>query len=243
MPGKLFFYFLLLFFSLHGFAQGDPYNDAQKLRSEKHFTEAISLCSTKLGKLNKADPSYSRLLALRADIYREIGDFASGIKDFQELIKLDPKNVRYYVALAYMYGSLTEYDDCLSILYTALKIDPQNIYIYNNLSYYSGQKGNYLDAIKYADEGLRFVKDPIWKGNLLNNRGYGYIIAKKYPEALKDINQAIQSSPDNSFAYCYRALANIQLKRFETVCDDLNTSKKLGATNLVAELINQYCKN
>jgi len=223
--------------------QTDNYATAQKFNEEKNYKESIAICTSELKKLSPKNTLFTKFLSLRADSYRESGNFTAGIQDFTALIEINPKNISYYVGLSYMYGSIKLYRNCLSALEKALIIEPKNIYTFNNLSYYSSQAGNYNEAIKYANEGLKYVIDPMWKGALLNNRGYGYIGLKAYKEALSDINETIKLDPNNSFAYCYRAIANINLKNFETVCADLNKAKSLGGVELTEDLRKQYCKD
>jgi tetratricopeptide (TPR) repeat protein len=231
--------FILLFISAF---QNDNYKAALKLNNNKQFEASIDLCTNELHKLNSKDTLYTKFLSLRADNYRELRNFKSGIKDYQTLIKLHPNETLYYVDLSYFYGEEGEYTNCLSILKDGMKIDSKNIYILNNLSYYSNQVGNFGDGVSYANIAFPLTSDPIWMASLLNNRGYSNLGLKKYTQALKDINEAIKLNPDNSFAYCYRAMVNIEIKNLKTVCSDLNKAKSLGAVNLTMELINQYCK-
>jgi tetratricopeptide (TPR) repeat protein len=179
---------------------------------------------------------------MRASVFLEINDYLSSIKDYSELIKLYPNKSSYYLSVSYPYGEIGDYANCLTVLKKALIIDPTNIYTYNNLSYYSSQADYYNDAINYADQGIKVVKDNKWKGVLLSNKCYGLLGLKRYNDALIIINESIKINPDNSFAYCFRAMANIGLKHLNTVCDDLNISKSLGGNKLTSELRKQYCK-
>jgi tetratricopeptide (TPR) repeat protein len=124
-----------------------------------------------------------------------------------------------------------------------LKLNPHDPNILNNLSYYAALSGDYTNAVRYANDGLKYVKDQQFKALLLNNRGYGLINLNKNIEGLADINNSINLNPDNPFAYCYRAIANIHLKHWKTVCDDLNKAKRLGAKQLTSDLIVRYCNN
>jgi len=236
--------FLVIYFFFNVFAvQEDRYSDALKEYDNKKYQASISICSSELEKLPVKDSLFSKFLSLRASSYLALRDFEPAIKDYKRLIGLYQKNVSWYVGLSYVYGESNDYMNCLSILKKALAIDKKDIYIYNNLSYYSSQLGDYTNAIKYADDGLKYVTDDYWKGTLMNNRGYGYIGLKQYDKALNDIDESIKLNSDNPFAFCYRAIANIGLKKMETVCADLTKAKMLGSLTLTADLIKQYCKN
>ncbi|MDB5111864.1 MAG: repeat protein [Mucilaginibacter sp.] len=219
----------------------DDYTEAKKLFDNKQYKASIDICTKELEKLQPKDSLFEKFLFLRASSYTELQDFQSGIKDYLVLVQVYPRQISYYVGLSYMYGQIGNYKDCISILEKTLTLEPENIYTFNNLSYYSSRDGNYNEALKYADDGLKFVTDSTWKGALLSNKGYGLIGLKKYKDALANINESINLNQDNSFAYYFRAIANINLKSFETVCGDLNKAKSLGAETMTKELIQQYC--
>ncbi|MDP9081946.1 MAG: tetratricopeptide repeat protein [Bacteroidota bacterium] len=233
----------LIYLFLTSAFQTDNYKTALKLNTGKQFEASNRLCTSELEKLDIKDNRYTEFLALRADNYRELKDFEAGISDYQKLIRIHPNGTRYYLGLGYLYGESKEYSKCLAVLRDAININHKDVYVLNNLSYYSNQAGNFKAGISYADQGLSHVSEPIWKAALLNNRGYGNLYLNNYNLALKDINEAIKLDPNNSFAYAYRAIANVMLKNFETVCTDLQKAKSLGAVQLTDGLIRQYCKN
>jgi len=237
---KLLFYLNLVFFAL--FNQTDYYREAKRLFDNKQYNESIQICSKQLTTLGSKDTLYKKFLHLRIDSYIELKYFDLGIKDYLKLTEIEPNELTNYVGLSYLYGETNDFSDCIIVLEKALEINPIDVYTFNNLSYYSSQMGNYASAVKYAQDGLKIVIDPVWKAALLNNEGYGLIGLKKYSEALININESIKLNPDNSFAYCFRAIANANLKNFETVCSDLYKAKNLGAENLTKDLIKQYCK-
>jgi len=222
-------------------AQTDGYAEALRLNQDKQYLKSAAVCTSNLEKLAAGDTLIIKFLELSGEDYIALNEFATAANDFKKLITLKP-GIAGYVNLSYCYGEIGDYDNCIDILKKALLIDNKDISIYNNLSYYSARQNNYADAISFANQGLMYVADQLWKGTLLNNRGYGYIGLKQYDKALNDINESIKLNDDNSFAYCYRALANIGLKKMETVCDDLNKAKDMGAQNLTADLIRDYCR-
>ena len=240
---KLSLIYIFTVCSIFFTVQTDNYAVALKLHDQKHYKESIAICTAELKKHNSKDSLFSKFLFLRADSYNGLKNYALSINDFLTLIHTYPKNIRYYGALSFIYGEKQEYKNSLTVLNEALKIDGNDMNILNNLSYYANQTGQFEEALKYANKGLKNVKDQVGKGMLLNNRGYSYIGLGKYTYALADINESIKLFPDNSFAYCYRAIANIRLKKLSTVCADLYKAKSLGADGLTADLIKENCKN
>jgi tetratricopeptide (TPR) repeat protein len=225
----------------HLIVQKDTFIDAANLYTNKQYAQSIILCNTVLPRLNIKDTLYEKYTLLRGSAYFEMHDFSSSIKDYLVLISLKPKEIPYRINLAYMYGELNRFDDCLTALKNALEVDTTNTVTLSNLSYYSGQFLKYSDAIRYAEKGLKYPADSSVKSALLNNKGYGYIGLKRYSEALNNINMAIKFDPNNSYAYCFRAMAHIRMKQMETVCDDLNKAKELGGIVLTEELRKKYC--
>jgi tetratricopeptide (TPR) repeat protein len=240
---KLSFAFIILFSTLHAFAQTKSFEAADNLYNSKNYQESIKICTNELQRLNSNDSLFLKFLQLRVNNYRELSNFTLAINDCIKLIEINPQKTSNYLNISYLYGNINDFDNSLMYLHTAIEIDPKNIGILNNLSYYSNQINKFDDGIKFANTALLLTKDSASLGSIFNNRDYAKIGLKKYTEALIDINKAINYTPENSFAYTYRALANISLKEFNTVCDDLNKAKKLGAVNLTKDLRKEYCND
>jgi len=243
MLNRLFLFIHFSFSSCCLFAQNNRYHETLQLNENKHYNESINVCTNELNKLDLKDSMAIKFLLLRIDSYRELQNYVSCIKDYLLLAKIHPEQILNYLNLSYYYGQLQDYDNCFKFLNRGLLLDPKNASILSNLSYYSSQVGKYNDAIDYANKGLKYAADSSSRAYLLTNRGYGYIGLKKYTISLIDINEAIRLEPDNSFAYCFRAIAYINLKNFATVCADLNKAKNLGGVILTKDLIKQYCTN
>jgi tetratricopeptide (TPR) repeat protein len=243
MPLKTTLTLILFFLTFNAFAQTNSFEAADKLYDSKDYQASLKICTNELQTLTPTDSLFSKFLRLRVDNYRELNDFTLAIYDCIELIKINPQKTSNYLNISYLYGSINDFDNCLKSLNTAIQINPKDVGILNNLSYYSNQINKFDDGIKYADTGLSLTTDSMWLGTLLNNRGFAKIGIKKYDDALIDINKALKYIPDNSYAYAYRALANIDLNKLETVCDDLKKAKDLGAVSLTSTLRKEYCKD
>ncbi|MBD1366832.1 hypothetical protein IDJ77_23685 [Mucilaginibacter sp. ZT4R22] len=223
--------------------QTSKLSEANAYFDNKQYSKSIEICTHEIDRLSPKDSLYGKFLQLRASAYAELEDYQSAANDCEILLKMNPRNKLKYLDLSYMYGQSGNFDKCEEILHKGLKIIPHDPNLLNNLSYYIALSGKYADAVNYANEGLKYAKDKQTKAFLLNNRGYGLINLDKDSEGLVDINNSINLHPDNPFAFCYRAIANIHLKHWNTVCDDLNKAKGLGAERLTADLIIKYCSN
>lgn len=239
MKIQLTFILTLLMFS--SFGQSTGYEKTKMLYDLGKFKEAIEIGTTEIKTLKTSDSDYMKIIRLRSDCFIELSNFKAAVEDFNTLIKIDTRNAPLYVAASYCYWELGDNANCFSYLEKAYKINPKDAGTLSNMAYYFGQGGKYNESIKYATLGLEQNPPNTLKGALLNNRGYAYINLKQYDAALKDINQSINFHPDNSYAYCYKALANIGLNKMDTVCKDLEKAKQLGGVTLTKELIVKYC--
>jgi tetratricopeptide (TPR) repeat protein len=225
------------------FGQTDGYEKTKALYDKGKPQEAIDLGTIELKKLKTSDVTYKKIVRLRVDCFMELGNFVLAISDWKTLIALDSKDKTFYEGIAYAYWANSDLTNCLSNIDKAYSIAPKDAGILSNMSYYYGEAGKYNESINYATTGLKQSNvDNNTKASLLNNRGFAYLQLKQPNKAIEDINKSISLNPDNSFAYCYRALTNIELKKMDTVCADLEKSKSLGGIQLTKDLIPKYCK-
>jgi curved DNA-binding protein CbpA len=73
-------------------------------------------------------------------------------------------------------------------------------------------------------------------------RAQANIKLKNYKEAITDCNWAIFLRRDQAEPYYYRALASINKREFNNVCDDLTKSAQLGQPD-IQKLQKRYCQN
>ncbi len=207
-----------------------------------NMVESIELSSNLLIEGNN-NSDYIEILQIRGYSYMSIADFKSAISDLEKLLKIDSTNIHYYIAISFALWEEGDYISSTDYIEIAHKLYPDDPLILNNLSYNYGELGRFSEALEYASLGLQKdnLSDDI-KALLLNNKGYAYIGLMKYNEAIYFIDKSLNINNTNSFAYYFRALANIGLEKFETVCDDLATAKNYGGLNLTKDLIKKYCK-
>jgi hypothetical protein len=73
-------------------------------------------------------------------------------------------------------------------------------------------------------------------------RAQANIKLRNYKEAITDCNWAIFLRRDQAEPYYYRALASINKREFNNVCDDLTKSAQLGQPD-IQKLQKRYCQN
>ena len=213
----------------------------RSLCSLKKNDEALNICNEVIYK-NPKDSLLHEFYSLRSSIYKEFGELELAVQDINKAIALKPNEISYYLNASYYYGEISDYDNCLFVLDKAIALNPKDFYILNNLSYYSSLAKKYDKAISYANEGIKYVNDSTWLGVLINNRGFANLGLGKYEIALEDIDESIKYFPNNSYAYYNKALAYIQHKELNKVCENLNLAKQFGAINMTYDLLKQYCE-
>ena len=77
--------------------------------------------------------------------------------------------------------------------------------------------------------------------DIFQGRAQSNIKLLKFEDAINDCNQAIHLRPRKGEPYKLRAIANTGVKRFDTVCNDITSAKKLGAMDIDA-LQKKYCR-
>jgi tetratricopeptide (TPR) repeat protein len=234
---------ILILFTLSACGQTANFGEIQKLYDQGKLQETIDLSSKEIQKLKSSDPIYKKIILLRVDCYMRLSDFKSAINDWKLLIGIDPKNVANYSGISYAYWANNDISNCLESIHKAYEINPKDAGTLSNMSYYYSQAGKYEESINFSNIGLEQNNlQTALKMSLLNNRAFSYIGLKQFNKAIADVNASITVEPDNSYAYCYRALANIGLNKMDTVCQDLEKSKGMGGVTLTRDLIVQHCK-
>ncbi|OFX19593.1 MAG: hypothetical protein A2033_10170 [Bacteroidetes bacterium GWA2_31_9] len=210
--------------------------------SKGNYNEVIKSCSIGLTKIDKSDTLFKTLIKYRVGSYMRLTNYKSAIEDYKILIEIDKNEISNYTGISYAYWEVGDTINGLNYSEKAFLINPKDTLTLSNLSYDFSLAKKFNKSIEYATKGLELNPDKKLKGLLLNNRGFSYLGLKQYDMALKDINESISFFPDNSFAYYYRALVNIEIGKIEFVCDDLFKSKQLGGNNMTDSLIGKYCK-
>jgi tetratricopeptide (TPR) repeat protein len=234
---------LFISFAFCSFGQSNSFEEINKLFGQHKYKETIDLSSNAIKNLDSSETLYKKLVILRASSYMYSSDYKSAIEDWKRLMSIDSIDVINYENISFAYWSIGDNENSLKYINKAYGINPNDAGVLSNMAYDYAELGKYEESIKFANKGLeqKNLQDTL-KAMLLNNRGYAFIGLKKYHKAIRDINRSMVFYPNNSFAYYFRALANIGLNKLETVCKDLEKAKSLGGIELTKDLIIKYCK-
>ena len=219
----------------------ENYNTAERLYSKKAYDKVIEITTKSLTTIQPTDSLYEKTFSLRVLAYLKIKDFDKAVVDYKKLIDLNPTDLTYYVGIGYAYSELNDFKNCYMFLDKGFNVNPKDKYLLYNIARYHNIGKDYNEAIKYANIALELKLEPEWRSFVLIERSKSYTNQNIYENALKDCNESISLSPKNNLAYYYRALSNIGLNKFETVCADLEKAKNYAAGNLTRELIKKHC--
>ncbi len=230
----------------------DSINDLES--SIKHYSEILSLDSTKLTAINN-----------RARAYVWTGEFDKGFQDFDRAIKYFPHEKTFFdrgMALCYV----KRYDEAFQDFQAALKLNAKFGEAYYGLCLVKVNQNAIQEAIAFCDKAdsleykaglshqlraeicqktgdhLCEIKELTESINLdglnnpanYNNRGMAYNTAGKYAEAIKDFNMAIRIDPKIAYPYNNKAFSLFKLNQTDSALILVEQSLKIKSDNSYA---------
>lgn len=91
------------------------------------------------------------------------------------------------------------------------------------------------DSPIYSEEAIsaytKLIAEEGKSAFLLNNRGYGYLLNQKWPEALQDFNACVELDPYHAFAFNNRAYCRLMTGDLKGALKDIDVSATLDPHN------------
>ncbi|MCH2211191.1 MAG: tetratricopeptide repeat protein [Fuerstiella sp.] len=173
--------------------------------------QAIEALSQAIG----IDPSDTRLLRMRADIYASAGELASARADFSSAILSDPVNAALRNVRGYFLMTNGVYEDALSDFAEAIRLDPRFAVAWNNRGLVYLRQGKFSEAVEQFTMAVECDPECVdgW-----NNIGFAQMKQGNLKQALLNIERAIQLNPSYVAAWNNRGLINLRLKDYEAAC-------------------------
>jgi tetratricopeptide (TPR) repeat protein len=209
--------FIVISFSLSLYAQVN-YSECFDSYKQGDYVEAI-VCFSKYIDQNPKDAG---ILALRADCYKYVDDYARAFADINEAIKNHNtttfnKDI-LYIKRGNLYADVENYDEALNDYATALKINPENTSLlfdranlYYNLENYYASDADWKEILKIEKDNINasigIARNMIAKGQIDN--------------AIKELNRLGKIDVRNSYIYQYRAEAYEKNKDYRKAIDDV----------------------
>jgi tetratricopeptide (TPR) repeat protein len=179
----------------------------------------------------KLSPKTKELYKSRAAIYVSIGEKEKALNDYAQLAKLDPDSMAAFFQQGQVLESMKRFDDACVEYKKLLLLDetkqkvPLKAIAYKRLAVLYGNKGKHKEAIDFLTEAAKFdVEDD----EPLRLRGLEYLKIQNYKQAVADLTEAIEISPDTGANFAARAEAYSKLGKTELAEKDRLEAKRLN---------------
>ena len=166
------------------------YARGRGLIAEKKYEEAREILEKAVQRDRKLDLAWADLEVA----YRELGDYARGLRAIQTAIRLSPKYFRHQVYLALFLYKFGEYDGAVEACRKALELKPTSIMAWNSLGAAYLKLGRPKDAAAAMVESLKIEEDATGFSNL----GTTYFFQNQFQEAVKSYRRATELEPENA---------------------------------------------
>jgi len=143
-------------------------------------------------------PEEAMLRSRLAKRYLLLRDYERAAEHYSYFVKLEPGNAAGWNNLGVCYNKLEQYERAIRVLENAINYDPRSLSAYFNLSFAYENSGNLTAATQVIQNAFQISSALSDRIRLYDNLVRLYVMQKKYSEALKIIEQAIQLAPDSN---------------------------------------------
>ncbi len=150
--------------------------------------EAIEMLKRALALMPNSDEGFRSL----GKAYEANGKTALAIEAFKRAVRIDPY---YWVnadELGKVYDISGDYDKALSEFQRVIELEPDNAAGYENVGLVDMQEGNYSRAVPALENALRL--SPTFSH--YSNLGAAYFYVKRYNDAARTLEKAVEMSPN-----------------------------------------------
>lgn len=204
------------------------YNPFERLVAEveyniekRNWDEALELLNRKI----KDKQSRHVLLALRGEVYYQMGSYKAAAEDLTLAVKKSKKNHEYMALLARVYNARRQYLQSASLLNRAIELSGGNPkYLTLRAIAYSGSN---QFAKAYDDVRAYLSYYP-------SDQEASYLLAKcayqlgLYVDALLQLGRLIKANPQNPEYYYYRGVTFLKTQQYPSAQADLDIAINLG---------------
>lgn len=193
------------------FAQDDQ-RDVCSNRDDNYTTELqLRACSAIIRSSTEMTRGLAGAYNSRGNAYREQGNFANALVDYNSAIRIDSTFANAYNNRGITHRARGELDAAMEDYNRALQLNPNFSNAYNNRGTAHADRGELEQAIADYDQAIRLRPD---FASAYNNRGNAYRAQGRYAEALADYNRAIEINPRYATAFnnrgkTYRAMGDL----------------------------------
>jgi len=210
-----------------------PTDDPEALRMNNQAVELIlhdqlDQAADLLEKAIVRDPRYADAYNNLGQLYRQQGDLARAIEQYELAAELLPCVALYPYNLGFAYAENNEYDAAIAAYKAALARNPAYVKALNNLGFVYLQTDKLVEAEPYLKQGLAI--DPT-ASYLHKNLGRVYLEQGRIPEAIDALKEAVDLFADYAEARYFLAEAYQQASQTQNACDQLAAYAPLAAAD------------
>ena len=179
---------------------------------KSEYGRALTAINKALKLLPKKDKEYMSFAhSSRANVYLNLGDTISAIKDYGSAIKFTPDNEDLYEKRAQIYYELKKYDLADADYIKITSINEGSVMGYMGLGRNANDQKDFETAIKYYSHVIKLASD---YSSGYSFRAESYIGLGKYNDAIEDIIKALDIDSDNK---AYYLLFDVSKSSFQEV--------------------------
>lgn len=176
-------------------------------------------------------PDRSFTFIERAAFYVRRGQNENALRDLSSAISLDPIHPNAYLMRGKVYLKDRRTAEAISDFNKHLENDPQSA---EGMLYVARFKTNLAEQIDYVERAIKiaptFAEAYFFRGRLYAGR-------KKFSEAVKDYDKAIELDGSNGLVYIDRSISHFHLKAFTLAVDDITRAIELMPDRVVLYLL------
>ena len=204
-------------------------NRANYYRGEKMYDLALKDYASAIA-LSPSAMTFNSRAKLYFDVAGTSRDtLLLALNDYKKAIEMKNDEGEYYINGGAIYARLGDMDKALDYFNKGLQLKPEQTSGYLNRSIVFLNKNEPLNAIKDLDEYQKYFpyNADIWyeKGRIKN-------FLKQFPEAIADLNRAVELDNSKGLYYYERALTYMNMGKKALAKNNLNSCKSLGYKNI-----------
>lgn len=179
-------------------------------RSNNNLEEAKKFYESALRYNNKDIDIYINL----ALVCEELNQLECVINNYEKILSYQPNNWQAHYGLGTFYDEKGKYDLAEQQYRIVIKLHKEVVGAVNNLSRIKNLNENYNEAITLALEGLKLAKTPDQQAALYKNLGWARLMQKKYSDAEKYLEKALDLDQTRTDAACLLSQTQEALGKF-----------------------------
>ena len=179
----------------------------------QEYGKAITAVNLAIKHIPKKDKTYKAFAhSIRADIYINIEDKESALKDYNVAIEYTPNDEDIYEKRAQLYFEMEKYNLADEDYKKIISLNQGSVMGYMGIGRNANAQKKYAEAIKQFDYVTKLASD---YASGYSFRAESYIGLKKYNEAIDDIIKALELNYDNKAFYLMQQVADSSFTEIE----------------------------